>query len=66
MFVFVDVAASMQINRVISHPTLPVAITAHDDRSIKFTDNNAGQFVYMQLSPSCLLYSMLTVPEVKI
>lgn len=38
-----DIAASQQINRVISHPTLPVTITAHDDRSIKFVDNNAGE-----------------------
>ncbi|XP_046931526.1 striatin-3 isoform X2 [Lynx rufus] len=30
------------INRVVSHPTLPVTITAHEDRHIKFFDNKTG------------------------
>ena len=32
-----------QINRVISHPTLPITITAHEDRHIRFYDNNTGE-----------------------
>ncbi|GAB1297421.1 Striatin-3 [Apodemus speciosus] len=31
--------SSNHINRVVSHPTLPVTITAHEDRHIKFFDN---------------------------
>ncbi|XP_078418979.1 striatin-3 isoform X3 [Cetorhinus maximus] len=31
-----------QINKVVSHPTLPVTITAHEDRHIKFFDNKTG------------------------
>ena len=34
---------SSQINCVISHPTLPVTITAHRDRQIRFFDNNTGE-----------------------
>ncbi|MEQ2178423.1 Striatin-3, partial [Goodea atripinnis] len=29
------------INKVVSHPTLPVTVTAHEDRHIKFFDNKS-------------------------
>ena len=32
-----------QINCVVNHPTLPVSITAHEDRHIRFFDNNTGK-----------------------
>uniref|UniRef100_A0A8C0WP52 Striatin N-terminal domain-containing protein n=1 Tax=Castor canadensis TaxID=51338 RepID=A0A8C0WP52_CASCN len=35
--------SSNHINRVVSHPTLPVTITAHEDRHIKFFDNKTGK-----------------------
>ena len=35
--------AKDQINRVISHPTLPVTITAHEDKHIRFFDNKTGE-----------------------
>ena len=28
-----------------SHPTLPLTITAHEDRQIRFWDNNSGRLV---------------------
>ncbi|KAA0187597.1 hypothetical protein HAZT_HAZT005620 [Hyalella azteca] len=34
-----------QINKVVSHPTLPLTITAHEDRHIRFWDNHTGQLV---------------------
>ncbi|CAF92879.1 unnamed protein product [Tetraodon nigroviridis] len=34
-----------QVNRVLSHPTLPVTITAQDDRHIRFYDNNTGELL---------------------
>ena len=34
-----------QINKVISHPTLPVTITANEDRHIRFFDNNTGLYI---------------------
>ncbi|KAK3890853.1 hypothetical protein Pcinc_005214 [Petrolisthes cinctipes] len=36
---------SRQINRVVSHPTLPLTITGHEDRHIRFWDNNSGRLV---------------------
>ncbi|KAG7462845.1 hypothetical protein MATL_G00189100 [Megalops atlanticus] len=34
-----------QINKVLSHPTLPITITAQEDRTIKFFDNNTGKLI---------------------
>lgn len=31
------------ITKVVSHPTLPLTITAHEDRHIRFFDNNTGK-----------------------
>ena len=31
--------------QVVSHPTLPLTITAHEDRQIRFWDNNSGRLV---------------------
>lgn len=39
---FSDTNNSNQINRIITHPTRPVTITAHEDRHIRFFDNNTG------------------------
>lgn len=43
LFLFLDYSGSNQINRVINHPTLPISITAHEDRHIRFFDNNTGK-----------------------
>lgn len=46
-------SGSNHINKVVSHPTLPVTITAHEDRHIKFFDNKSGQSAATpQLCPS--------------
>jgi len=37
---------STQINKVISHPTLPLAITAHEDKKISFVDITSGKVVH--------------------
>lgn len=42
--------SSCQINRVISHPTLPLSITAHEDRHIKFYDNNTGKLIHSMVA----------------
>ncbi|KAM9317031.1 striatin [Gastrophryne carolinensis] len=44
------VNSSCQINRVISHPTLPISITAHEDRHIKFYDNNTGKLIHSMVA----------------
>ena len=38
-----DNSPSTQINKVVSHPTLPLTVTAHEDRHIRFFDNNTGE-----------------------
>lgn len=40
---FSGLQSNNHINRVVSHPTLPVTITAHEDRHIKFFDNKTGK-----------------------
>ncbi|XP_041726441.1 striatin isoform X2 [Coregonus clupeaformis] len=39
-----------QINRVLSHPTLPITITAEEDRHIKFFDNNTGKLIHSMVA----------------
>jgi striatin 1/3/4 len=34
--------SSYRINRIISHPSQPIIITAHDDRKIRYFDSNSG------------------------
>ena len=33
------------VYRVVNHPSLPVAITAHEDREVRFFDTNSGEMV---------------------
>jgi WD40 repeat protein len=35
--------ASYRINRILSHPSQPILITAHDDRKIRYFDKNSGK-----------------------
>lgn len=41
---FSALPAANHINKVVSHPTLPITITAHEDRNIKFFDNKSGKW----------------------
>ncbi|KAK3718788.1 hypothetical protein QZH41_014041 [Actinostola sp. cb2023] len=43
-------AGATQINKVVSHPTLPVTITAHEDRHIRFFDNNSGKQIHSMVA----------------
>uniref|UniRef100_A0A8C5HT54 Striatin N-terminal domain-containing protein n=1 Tax=Gouania willdenowi TaxID=441366 RepID=A0A8C5HT54_GOUWI len=38
------------IYKVVSHPTLPVTITAHEDRHIKFFDNKSGKVIHSMVA----------------
>ncbi|KAG4104009.1 WD40-repeat-containing domain protein [Neocallimastix lanati (nom. inval.)] len=40
-----DNTPSTQINQVISHPTMPLIITAHEDRYIRFFDVKSGECI---------------------
>lgn len=43
-------ATSRQINCVVAHPTLPLTMTAHEDRHIRFFDNNSGKLVHSMVA----------------
>jgi len=38
------------VNSVLSHPTLPITITGHEDRHIRFYDNNTGALVHSMVA----------------
>jgi len=38
------------ITRVVSHPTLPVTVTAHEDRHIRFFDNKSGKQTHSMMA----------------
>ncbi|XP_014666456.1 PREDICTED: striatin-3-like isoform X2 [Priapulus caudatus] len=38
------------IHQVVSHPTLPITVTAHEDRHIRFFDNNTGKMVHTMVA----------------
>ena len=42
LFLFLDGTPTTQVNKVLSHPTLPVIITAHEDKYICFFDSKSG------------------------
>jgi striatin 1/3/4 len=39
-----------RINRLISHPTQPIIITAHDDRKIRYFDSNSGRMIHSMVA----------------
>ncbi|XP_060100183.1 striatin isoform X2 [Heteronotia binoei] len=55
--------SSCQINKVISHPTLPVSITAHEDRHIKFYDNNTGKLIHSMVAHLDAVTSLAVDPN---
>ncbi|XP_053317114.1 striatin [Spea bombifrons] len=57
------VNASCQINRVISHPTLPISITAHENRHIKFYDNNTGKLIHSMVAHLDAVTSLAVDPN---
>lgn len=51
------------INRVVSHPTLPVTITAHEDRNIKFFDNKSGKTIHSMVAHLDAVTSLAVDPN---
>uniref|UniRef100_A0A4W3GUI9 Striatin, calmodulin binding protein 3 n=1 Tax=Callorhinchus milii TaxID=7868 RepID=A0A4W3GUI9_CALMI len=58
-----QVDAANQINRVVSHPTLPVTITAHEDRHIKFFDNKTGKLIHAMVAHLDAVTSLAVDPN---
>lgn len=55
--------AGRQINRIVSHPTLPLSMTAHDDRHIRFFDNNTGKLVHSMVAHLDAVTSLAVDPN---
>ncbi|KAG9344264.1 hypothetical protein JZ751_010933 [Albula glossodonta] len=52
-----------QINKVLSHPTLPITITAQEDRHIKFFDNNTGKPIHSMVAHLDAVTSLAVDPN---
>ncbi|KAM4607638.1 striatin-like isoform 2-T2 [Polymixia lowei] len=52
-----------QINKVLSHPTLPITITAQEDRHIKFFDNNTGKMIHSMVAHLDAVTSLAVDPN---
>lgn len=58
-----DPSLNNQINRVINHPTLPITITAHEDRHIRFFDNHTGKMVHSMVAHLDAVTSLAVDPN---
>ncbi|XP_023994411.1 striatin-3 [Salvelinus sp. IW2-2015] len=56
-------SAANHINKVVSHPTLPVTITAHEDRNIKFFDNKSGKVIHAMVAHLDAVTSLAVDPN---
>uniref|UniRef100_A0A3B4GFF4 Striatin n=1 Tax=Pundamilia nyererei TaxID=303518 RepID=A0A3B4GFF4_9CICH len=51
------------INKVLSHPTLPITITAQEDRHIQFFDNNTGKLIHAMVAHLDAVTSLAVDPN---
>uniref|UniRef100_A0A6Q2WQ09 Striatin n=1 Tax=Esox lucius TaxID=8010 RepID=A0A6Q2WQ09_ESOLU len=51
------------INKVLSHPTLPITITAQEDRHIQFFDNNTGKCIHSMVAHLDAVTSLAVDPN---
>lgn len=56
-------ALGRQINRVVCHPTLPLTMTAHEDRHIRFFDNTTGKMVHSMVAHLDAVTSLAVDPN---
>uniref|UniRef100_A0A8C5QR64 Striatin 3 n=1 Tax=Leptobrachium leishanense TaxID=445787 RepID=A0A8C5QR64_9ANUR len=54
---------SSHINKVVSHPTLPVTIAAYEDRHIKFFDNKSGKTIHSMVAHLDAVTSLAVDPN---
>ncbi|XP_069807308.1 striatin-3 isoform X4 [Dendropsophus ebraccatus] len=54
---------SGHINKVVSHPTLPVTIAAYEDRHIKFFDNKSGKTIHAMVAHLDAVTSLAVDPN---
>ncbi|XP_077350587.1 striatin-like isoform X2 [Festucalex cinctus] len=53
----------IHINKILSHPTLPITITAQEDRHIKFYDNNTGKLIHSMVAHLDAVTSLAVDPN---
>ncbi|KAJ3286565.1 hypothetical protein HDU79_006408 [Rhizoclosmatium sp. JEL0117] len=58
-----DGSLNTQINKIIAHPTLPLLITAHEDRFIRFFDVNTGSCIHSMLGHQNAVTSLSIPPS---
>lgn len=46
VFDFGAVASSPNMNKIVSHPTMPITVVAGDDRTIRYFDNTTGALIH--------------------
>ncbi|KAM9318297.1 striatin-4 [Pholidichthys leucotaenia] len=51
------------INRVVSHPSEPVSVTAHENRTIRFLDNKTGKVVHSMVAHLDAVTCLTTDPK---
>uniref|UniRef100_A0A8C5GFV1 Striatin N-terminal domain-containing protein n=1 Tax=Gouania willdenowi TaxID=441366 RepID=A0A8C5GFV1_GOUWI len=56
-------SCSELINRVVSHPSEPVSITAHENRTIRFLDNKTGKVVHSMVAHLDAVTCLTTDPK---
>ena len=61
--VFLWPGTPCQINKVLSHPTFPITITAQEDRHIKFFDNNSGKLIHSMVAHLDAVTSLAVDPN---
>ncbi|XP_041427984.1 striatin 3 L homeolog isoform X2 [Xenopus laevis] len=54
---------SNHINKIVSHPTLPVTIAAFEDRHIKFFDNKSGKTIHSMVAHLDAVTSLAVDPN---
>ncbi|KAL1489800.1 hypothetical protein ABEB36_013732 [Hypothenemus hampei] len=52
-----------KIYKIVCHPTLPLTITAHEDRHIRFWDNNSGKMVHSMVAHLDAVTSLAVDPN---
>jgi striatin 1/3/4 len=52
-----------QINKIVCHPTLPLTITAHEDRHVRFWDNHTGKMVHSMVAHLDAVTSLAVDPN---
>jgi striatin 1/3/4 len=55
--------SSYRINRIISHPSQTIIITAHDDRKIRYFDSNSGRMIHSMVAHLDTVTSLAMDPQ---